>query len=556
MANLKISQLTPGNPAQSGDVIPIERSDVNFSITAGSIAALAPAGTVTSVGFEGDGVLLSSVESGPITSSGILSATLLTQNENLVLAGPTSGSAATPTFRTLVIADLPSIPWSSLANPAGNLTLSMGTDTTTFNQTANTVWLWANTTTGTGSTTNASPLLELAANYYTGSTSAQDTWAIGSALAAGTNGKSLLSFTHSGSTGAAQVSFPASSGVPGIVFNGGTVGIGVGVGTSVQIETGRASLQLHDVTDSVTYGIFSGNNNGNGLAIECGVTNGAVIIGANSGFMNPYTSNNAYCILMGADVTGANAVPFQGTTSSGLQTNISEVCTFSPASGSTSFVAHNIAPTINASGSSGNFTALKVNPTMTAAPTGTNLLLDLQVGGASKFSVSTVGHIDNCVTDAQGSVSSAPTGIVASNVVVAVGAAAATFTVSSTEGFTVGDTVNLSASGWTAGSGLASTVATVASVTSTTVMVLTYVSGGPWVAGTYTAQTGTLAQTGGTSVSVKYAVAYTSTPTVVVTPTSNTGAFYISASSTTGFTITYANSGTQTFNYMVMGNPT
>ncbi len=166
-----------------------------------------------------------------------------------------------------------------------------------------------------------------------------------------------------------------------------------------------------------------------------------------------------------------------------------------------------------------------------------------------------LSRIDSHSADMQGSVSSAPTGIVATNVVVAVGAATATFTVSSTEGFTVGDTVNLSASGWTAGSGLASTVATVASVTSTTVLVLTYVSGGPWVAGTYTAQTGTLAQTGGTSVSVKYAVAYTSTPTVVVTPTSNAGAFYISASSTTGFTITYATSGTQTFSYHVMGNP-
>ena len=75
MANLSISQLTPGNPAQSGDVIPIDRSDVNFSITAGSIAALAPAG-VTSVGFEGDGTVLSSTESGPVTGSGILSATL------------------------------------------------------------------------------------------------------------------------------------------------------------------------------------------------------------------------------------------------------------------------------------------------------------------------------------------------------------------------------------------------------------------------------------------------------------------------------------------------
>ena len=132
MANLKISQLTPGNPAQSGDVIPIERSDVNFSITAGSIAALAPAG-VTSVGFEGDGTVLSSTESGPVTGSGILSATLLTQSANLILAGPTTGSAATPTFRSLVSADLPAnspptgagffggfrigeVPWNSTAS--------------------------------------------------------------------------------------------------------------------------------------------------------------------------------------------------------------------------------------------------------------------------------------------------------------------------------------------------------------------------------------------------------------------------------------------------------
>ena len=135
-------------------------------------------------------------------------------------------------------------------------------------------------------------------------------------------------------------------------------------------------------------------------------------------------------------------------------------------------------------------------------------------------------------------------------------AATATVTVSSTEGFTICDTVTLSASGWTGGSGLASSTATVTTVTSTTSMILTRASGGPWVAGTYTAQTGTLTETGGTTVSVIYTTAYTSTPIVVVTPTSNAGAFYISASSTTGFTVTYSSSGTQTFNYHVIGNPT
>lgn len=41
MSNLKISQLTNGNPAQSGDVIPIDRAGANFSVTVGSIVSLA-----------------------------------------------------------------------------------------------------------------------------------------------------------------------------------------------------------------------------------------------------------------------------------------------------------------------------------------------------------------------------------------------------------------------------------------------------------------------------------------------------------------------------------
>jgi hypothetical protein len=65
-----------------------------------------------------------------------------------------------------------------------------------------------NTTTATSSTTNASPLLELSANYWTGSASAADTWTIGSSLGAGTNGASTLSIAQSGSSGLAAVSIP------------------------------------------------------------------------------------------------------------------------------------------------------------------------------------------------------------------------------------------------------------------------------------------------------------------------------------------------------------
>ncbi len=43
----------------------------------------------------------------PITTSGTLALTLATETANTVFAGPSSGSAATPTFRALVAADLP-----------------------------------------------------------------------------------------------------------------------------------------------------------------------------------------------------------------------------------------------------------------------------------------------------------------------------------------------------------------------------------------------------------------------------------------------------------------
>jgi hypothetical protein len=66
-------------------------------------------GSVTSVALTMDGVIFNSTVSGsPISSSGTLAPALLTQNAKTFLAGPTSGSAAAPTFRAIQAADLPS----------------------------------------------------------------------------------------------------------------------------------------------------------------------------------------------------------------------------------------------------------------------------------------------------------------------------------------------------------------------------------------------------------------------------------------------------------------
>jgi hypothetical protein len=66
---------------------------------------------------------------------------------------------------------------------------------------------------------------------------------------------------------------------------------------------------------------------------------------------------------------------------------------------------------------------------------------------------------------------------------------------------------------------------------------------------------GSISSASGTTVSKTFAIPYASTPTIVVTPTTNAGAFYLSAVSASAFTITYATSGAQTFNYHVVGNP-
>jgi len=63
-------------------------------------------GTVTSVALTMPAEF--SVAGSPVTVSGTLAVSKATQSANKVYAGPGSGSAATPTFRSLVSADLPS----------------------------------------------------------------------------------------------------------------------------------------------------------------------------------------------------------------------------------------------------------------------------------------------------------------------------------------------------------------------------------------------------------------------------------------------------------------
>ncbi|KVP76933.1 hypothetical protein WJ94_16110 [Burkholderia ubonensis] len=74
-------------------------------------------GTVTSVGLSAPSQF--TVTGSPVTGSGTLTFSWGNQTANYVLAGPTSGGAAAPTFRALVAADLPVFVASGSSHAAG-----------------------------------------------------------------------------------------------------------------------------------------------------------------------------------------------------------------------------------------------------------------------------------------------------------------------------------------------------------------------------------------------------------------------------------------------------
>lgn len=98
--------ISTGNSAPSG-ISPINGRCLAGSGGAWTTTSCGTAGTVTSVSFTGDGILDSATPSSTVTSSGTVLATALTQSANTTLSGPTSGGSATPSFRSLVTADIP-----------------------------------------------------------------------------------------------------------------------------------------------------------------------------------------------------------------------------------------------------------------------------------------------------------------------------------------------------------------------------------------------------------------------------------------------------------------
>ena len=504
------------------------------------------------------------------TSTGAVTLALNTQTANYFLAGPTSGSANTPTFRALVVGDLPTTGTWAFAGTlsgaltfTGNATSTLGTATPGTNPSTAGFEIWQNTTpTVTGASTTLAIKTGTAPINVT-----SNTWRYTFAVTesgAGSNAWVGASVTISGYTTTATgnngtfVIIASTTTTFDVVNATGTTADG---GTPVVISSAVVNSPILQIAGTVNTGTAGTLNSVADVWLIQNVL----------GSVAPNPTSTLTFTHSGSSGTASVAAPIFSSTLATGAANIGSAAGglyITPAGGRIDIIFSsscvwefgNSKSFAGGSGQAVQFTS-NANPASGGLDTGISRISAgiLGVGTGTAGSVAGTlycARLDSSSADMQGNITSAPSGISCTAVTVAVGGATGTFTVTSTEEFVIGDTVTLSSTGWTASKGLNSSVATVASITNSTTLVLTYVSGGPWIAGTYTAQTGTLTQTGGTVASYTYATAYTNTPTVVVTPTSNCGAFYISSSSTTGFSITYANSGTQTFNYHVMGNPT
>jgi len=240
-----------------------------------------PLGTVTSVALALPAEF--TISGSPVTSSGTLTGAWAAQTANYVFAGPTTGSAATPSFRALVAADVPTLNQNTTGS-AASLSISGQTGLLTFTGLASTnrvktvrdaadtilelggsytptgTWNWAtatvtwptfnqNTTGQAGSVANSVTFTNTggaaAGTTYNGSAARTvDYSTVGAPKADGTGASGTWSIAITGNAGtatslaggaASQIPYQSAAGTTAFIANGtaGQVLTSAGAGTPV-----------------------------------------------------------------------------------------------------------------------------------------------------------------------------------------------------------------------------------------------------------------------------------------------------------------------------------
>jgi hypothetical protein len=122
-------------PPTSGTSLLYGNNAGGFSNATVSTGLSFTGGTLSNTGVTSVGLSLPNIftiSTSTVTTTGTLTATLSTTSANYVFAGPTTGSATTPAFRTLVAADIPSLDASKITSGTiATARLATGTATTT-----------------------------------------------------------------------------------------------------------------------------------------------------------------------------------------------------------------------------------------------------------------------------------------------------------------------------------------------------------------------------------------------------------------------------------------
>lgn len=299
---------------------------------------------VTSVGLAAPGIF--SVSGSPVTTTGTLTLGLATETANVVWAGPTTGSAATPTFRSLVAADIPSLSYAPLASPSFTGTPLAPTPSTADNTTkiATTAYVQAQgyiTSSAVSSVFGRSGAVVAATNDYAFSQ-------ISGSLA----GSQLPSFSGDCTNSSAALTCTKTSGTAFGYFATGTAASNLtGTLAAAQmpaltgdITTSAGAIATTLATVNSNVGTFQGITvNGKGL----------VTAASNQGYLTSATAASTYLPLAGGTLSGTLnqnaagfalsgtvvAAQFTGTGSSPYEFDLQN--TSANAAASTDFIVNN-----------------------------------------------------------------------------------------------------------------------------------------------------------------------------------------------------------------------
>jgi Chaperone of endosialidase len=296
--------------------------------------------------------------------------------------GSGGGGAVSSVFgRTgAVVAVAGDYTWNQLGNATGNLTLANAAFTTTFDQTAATVWTWANTTTATVGTTNGSPVLTIGSNYWTGAASAADTWTIKSTLTAGATSASTLALSHPAGSSTAKVAVSSNvsttANAVGILLNNGGMAFAATSGTQ------------HGVQVNQSFSAASGTASFNALEVDLSV--GGSGTGNLTGLSVALTGDEAYGgNSFGLQISGDGGTYFQVQAASGAgSTNIGGVLNLGSSLGTAS-LADNTSSTGGA------------HRVLTAGASGSNVVWDtagVSAGPLTPTSMTTVAGLVTAFT--------------------------------------------------------------------------------------------------------------------------------------------------------------